>query len=393
MNKYFARVLNAPQNAMGRTAELYIYDVIDPWYGVSASTIIHTLADMDLTANDTLNIYINTPGGSISEGIAIHTLLGRVKAKIVTYNDSLAASMGSVLLLTGYERLVIPGSYVMIHNPWTVTSGESKDLRKDADLMDKMQSDILDIYEKVTKYDREKLSKMMDDETWMSAEEAIEIGFATGYAERTEEKTLVQASAWKNPGFNKIPSGMAAMFLPQTTKSFKNSVQTPELNITLPDDGIVPQNKKGDEPMDAKQYMEKHPEQYAAILKEGESKGVQAAVSAEQGRIKSIEALAENFSSATPAVKMAVSAHIAKSKFGASKSAPEVALELLKIANEAAGKQTSTTAAGKRAEAEIARDIPEGGAEDDGSGAGAEEKAQEKARVANMAKAIKESRR
>jgi hypothetical protein len=72
---------------------------------------------------------------------------------------------------------------------------------------------------------------MMDEETWLNADEAVAIGFATGISERTEEKNLVKAALWKNPGFNKIPTGMAAMFLPQESKSFKNSVQTHETII------------------------------------------------------------------------------------------------------------------------------------------------------------------
>jgi hypothetical protein len=144
--------------------------------------------------------------------------------------------------------------------------------------------------------------------------------------------------------------------------------------------------------MDAKQYMEKHPEQYAAILKEGEQNGAKAAITAEQDRIKSIESLMENFSSSAPAAKLAVSSHIANAKFDTTKTAPVVALELLKIANDATGKQVGATASAKRAEAEIAGDIPEGSSDEDGSGDG-EDAAQAKARVSNIANGIKAGRK
>jgi len=387
MSKYLAKLQPAANNILSRTADLYIYDVIDPWWGVSAQEVVDSLADMDLVKGDKLNVFVNSPGGSITEGFTIFSLLRRTKATVVTYNDGLAASMGSVLFMAGDKRIVTTTAFTMIHNPWTFTGGESADLRHDADLMDKMKDMIINsAYMLGSTKTVEELSDMMDVETWLTPEEALEAGFATHIEERAEETELVNRSKWENKGFNKIPFAALSFFeeKPLLKAELKNILNNNSSNNATPtnkgSNNATP--SKGDTFMDANTFKAEHPEEYASIQKEGATNAAQA----EQSRIKSIEDLAKSYSNATAAVKVAINAHITSVKFDASIELTTTMSALMDIANTSTGKHVKVTAEGKRAQAEIAADIPEGETESDGSGDDDADKkeAEDKAVVASM---------
>ena len=124
-------------------AEISIYDSIGG-FGVSANEFIDELKGLGDV--ETINLRIASGGGSIVEGNTIFNALKRHSAKVVTHVDSLAASMASVIAMAGDEIHMAANALLMIHNPWTMSMGGAEQLRKDADLLDKMEANIRTSY-------------------------------------------------------------------------------------------------------------------------------------------------------------------------------------------------------------------------------------------------------
>lgn len=154
-------------------AEIFIYDEIGGW-GISANEFINSLKSLGQV--DEIHLRINSPGGSIIEGNTIFNAIKRHDARVVVHIDGLSASMGSVIAMAGDEIYMANNALLMIHNPWTFSMGEADDLRKDADLLDKMKETILNAYSR-SSYSREELTDLMNKETWFTAQEALNAGF------------------------------------------------------------------------------------------------------------------------------------------------------------------------------------------------------------------------
>ena len=162
--------------------DIDVYDMIGDSYGggVSAKDVMVRLREMPLARE--IRMRINSPGGRITEGMAIYSLLAERKrsgAKCNVTIDGIAASMASLLAMLGDEIRIAKGGFMMIHNPRGAVMGEAKDLRRGAEILDKMRETVIDIYSSKTGRDKEEIGKWMDDETWMTAAEAVERGFAS----------------------------------------------------------------------------------------------------------------------------------------------------------------------------------------------------------------------
>ena len=173
-NKWFAmdRKTDAEGN-QSTEAEISIYDSIGG-FGISANEFIDELKGLGDV--ETINLRIASGGGSIVEGNTIFNALKRHSAKVVTHVDSLAASMASVIAMAGDEIHMAANALLMIHNPWTMSMGGAEQLRKDADLLDKMEANIRTSYGR-SNLSAEELDEAMDAETYFTAEEALEKGF------------------------------------------------------------------------------------------------------------------------------------------------------------------------------------------------------------------------
>lgn len=125
-----------------------------------------------------LNIYINSGGGDVFAGQAIHSMLKRHKAKKTCYVDGLAASIASVIAMAADKIIMPSNAMMMIHKAWTFAIGNADDMRKMADDMDKIDESIISAYENKTGLPRDEILKLMEDETWMTAQDAKEKGFA-----------------------------------------------------------------------------------------------------------------------------------------------------------------------------------------------------------------------
>lgn len=185
---------NKPPRAVARRTDddngwhLRLYGIVgDDWDGFTDDTVADLVDGLEVGGGD---VRLNSPGGYIYQGIAIFNLLKEKKPRVVKV-DGLAASMGSVIMLAGQRTEIARGAMVMIHNPWNIAMGDADDLRKTADLLDKMKQSIIDIYVDKTGQDRELLSEMMDEETWLSAEEAVEWGFADAILEEDADLDAV----------------------------------------------------------------------------------------------------------------------------------------------------------------------------------------------------------
>lgn len=172
-------------------SELHIYGDITSgggWFSsesdVSSYQIAKELAELD--TSKPLTVYINSYGGEVAEGIAIYNQLKRFE-QCRTVVDGYAASIASVIFMAGKERVMSPSSLLFIHNAWMRTAGNSEQLRKDADDLEKITAASMQAYLEHVNIGEDKLKEMLDAETWLNADEAVEMGFAT-------EKTAAGAS-------------------------------------------------------------------------------------------------------------------------------------------------------------------------------------------------------
>lgn len=160
--------------------ELLLYGLIstDTWWGDEV-TPKQFKQDLDNLGDiKELNVYINSDGGDIFAAQAIYSMLKRHKAKVTVYIDGIAASAASVVAMAGDIVRMPQNALMMIHNPWTWGAGDANDFRKLADDLDKAREGMLAVYADKTGLDKEEIIKLLDAETWMTAEEAVEKGFA-----------------------------------------------------------------------------------------------------------------------------------------------------------------------------------------------------------------------
>jgi ATP-dependent Clp protease protease subunit len=161
-------------------AEIYLYGVIGGDWGGTGVTAEQFAKDLKAVGNvKKIDLRINSEGGSVFEGKAMYSLLNRHTAKITTHIDGLAASAASFIAMAGDEIHIAEGGFVMVHNAWMGCFGDAREMRKAADLLDTVNGTIIDVYAKRTGRSRSEIVQMMDDETWMTADEAVKNGFAT----------------------------------------------------------------------------------------------------------------------------------------------------------------------------------------------------------------------
>lgn len=142
-------------------------------------------SDLD-SGKGPITVWINSPGGDVWAAAQIYNMLLSYSGKVTVKIDGLAASAASVIAMAGDEVLVSPVSMLMIHNPATAAMGDKDDLAQAISMLDSVKDSILNAYVKKTGLSKNKLSKLMDDETWMDANKAVELGFADRVMERPD---------------------------------------------------------------------------------------------------------------------------------------------------------------------------------------------------------------
>ncbi|WP_413102224.1 head maturation protease, ClpP-related [Streptomyces sp. Inha503] len=167
------------KNLGNSAAEVVIYDEIG-WFGVTAEDFMAELRGLDVGE---ITLRVNSPGGEIFDGIAIHNLLRSHRAQVTTYVDSLAASIASVIALAGDRVIMQPHSQMMIHDGSGLAIGNAADMREMADLLDRQSNNIAEVYAERAGGTVEDWRQRMLAETWYSAKEAVAAGLADEVAE------------------------------------------------------------------------------------------------------------------------------------------------------------------------------------------------------------------
>ena len=274
-----------------KNAELMLYgDIAESFWGdtISAKEVTEYLADLDV---ENINVYINSNGGVVDTAIAINNALRRHKAKVTVNIDGIAASAATLITCAGDTVRMPKNALFMIHNPLTIAMGDSEEMRKQADVLEKYKNSITETYLQKVNIDKEKLSELMDNESWLSAEEALKYGFIDEIIENTDIQVVENKVISNNMVFN-----MA---------EFKN------FNV----DKNIKNNGKGSGKMTIEEIKNKFPDIYAEIINEGKEIGIKE----ERTRIQEIEDLGYNHEV------------VNKAKFEEPKNARDLALEIVSL--------------------------------------------------------------
>jgi ATP-dependent protease ClpP protease subunit len=176
--KYWNKPLDRPdwykiESLSDDEAEILLYDVIG-WPFNDAGDFVRTLIEMKQSK---ITVRINSPGGDVFDAMAIYNALRSHKSKIITRVESLAASAASVITLAGKEVHAYQNTMFMIHNAWAFMAGNQYDLREGADILGKIDENMVDIYAENATPGKKEIREMMKAETWLTAKEAKEKGF------------------------------------------------------------------------------------------------------------------------------------------------------------------------------------------------------------------------
>lgn len=175
-------------------AELHIYDFIgdDGWgNGVTAEKVQDELNSAN---NKPLDIFINSNGGEVFEGFAIYNIIKRYAGQKTVYIDGIAASIASVIALAG-DRVIMPtASMMMIHNASGLAIGNAEEMKKVVNALEQINETIKDIYKAKTNLSDEKLSELMDNETFMTAKECLDYGFIDEIQDKAVEPNNINSA-------------------------------------------------------------------------------------------------------------------------------------------------------------------------------------------------------
>ena len=184
---------NVMKNDEEKSAELILYGSIgsdEYWDDISDKAFkqdIENLGDVE-----SITLHINSPGGSVFSAVAIANTLKNHKAKITANIDGLAASAATIITSACDTVRMPKNALFMVHNPITFAYGNNQDMQKKLEMLNKVKNSIIETYLNKAKTDKETLSELMDNETWMSAEEAKEYGFVDEILDESVEKEVIE---------------------------------------------------------------------------------------------------------------------------------------------------------------------------------------------------------
>ncbi|MCC3716510.1 Clp protease ClpP, partial [Staphylococcus haemolyticus] len=192
-----------------KKGEIFIYgDIVSEEWFANEVTAPGFKKQLDELGNvSEIDVHINSSGGNVFEGHAIYNMLKMHKAKINIYIDALAASIASVIAMSGDTIFMHKNSFLMIHNSWIMTVGNAKELRDTADLLDKTDEASNQAYlDRALNISEEELKELLDAETWLTASEALEKGFIDEILEPNEIAASISDERYKL--FKSVPSSI-----------------------------------------------------------------------------------------------------------------------------------------------------------------------------------------
>ena len=201
--KAAARKFEVVAKADSSEVDIFLYDHIvssedeaEWWGGVAPESFVKAVYAVD--PSHTINLRVNSPGGSVFAARAMEQALRAHKGKVVVHIDGLAASAATFVSMAGDEIVMSKGAMFMIHKAWTGMWGNAEDLRKEADLLDKIDGTLAETYADKTGKDIAAITEWMAAETWFTAQEALDAGFATSIAEAEAKALAWDLSAYSN---------------------------------------------------------------------------------------------------------------------------------------------------------------------------------------------------
>ena len=230
MKRFWNWVRNA--DSSGRT--LYLNGPIaeETWWGDEVTPQL--FKDDLLAASGDVTIWVNSPGGDVFAAAQIYNMLMEYKGSVTVKIDGMAASAASVIAMAGGEVHMSPVSMLMIHNPATVSIGDSDEMLRAKALLDEVKESIINAYELKTSLPREKLADMMTAETWMNAKMAVELGFADTimYTDKSTAATnLIEASLMFSRAA--VTNSLISKFPKKTTQPTGTPIASLEKRLSL----------------------------------------------------------------------------------------------------------------------------------------------------------------
>lgn len=216
--------------------EIYIYgDIVSSKWDETDVTAVDFKNELNQLGDvSEIDVHINSAGGNVFEGHAIYNMLKMHKAKVNIYVDALAASIASVIAMSGDTIFMHKNSFMMIHNSWIMTLGNSKDLRQTADLLDKTDQSSNNAYlDKATNLSEAELKQLLEAETWLTADEALEKGLADEILGASEIAASISKDSYQM--FKHVPENIEKDVDKITTVSdiqADNTVETPQETMT-----------------------------------------------------------------------------------------------------------------------------------------------------------------
>lgn len=256
-------------NKADDSAEILIYEQIGKSFwddsGVGAKQFAEDLKGLSAKGVKNLEVGINSPGGSVFEGLAIYNLLKAFNGNVDTRVDGIAASIASVIAMAGKTVKMPANAMFMIHDPASYAMGTADDMRKQADVLDKVKESLIAVYKAKTGLPEDEIASLMKDETWFTASHAKEKGFANVITDAVEVTARFDLSGFRNApviGMGTTNGGTEAVALAM--------LQVAHTNAAIPEPKTVlkEEPKKEEVNMDLAKLKAEYPGLVTAIADE-----------------------------------------------------------------------------------------------------------------------------
>ena len=199
----------------------------ETWYGDEVTPKL--FKDELLSGEGDITVWINSPGGDVFAAAQIYNMLMDYKGHVTVKIDGLAASAASVIAMAGTKVLMSPVAMMMIHNPATIAIGDTAEMKKAIEMLDEVKESIINAYAEKSHLSRNKIARLMDEETWMNAEKALQLGFVDGILfskknpfvpeepEKTDPDEETEESSEEEPDEKKKESTASMLYTPSKT--------------------------------------------------------------------------------------------------------------------------------------------------------------------------------
>lgn len=236
---------------------------------------------------DDIEVYINSNGGVCTAGFEIYTLLKEYSGKVTAKIIGAAMSAASIIACAADKCLISDAGIYMIHNTQSYAEGDYRDMETEADALKQFNEAIVNVYEKKTGKSREELADLMDNNTYMAAERAIELGFVDDYMFKVSESDTEAML---------VVNAETPLFTDAMVQKVKSLVLNQRKSAVLPSvngDLSIKTNKGGNEKMTLEEFLKENPEQQAAVdamVQEARAEGTKN----ERNRLKELDSIAKS---------------------------------------------------------------------------------------------------